>query len=222
MKKTALIILFVVLIASSVLAAGKDVEVRERTLTSETPPFLVTLPSDLQLVYFESAEHAAENSRTRTFFLAREAGKRVEEMLVVQIADRTNPQAGPMVAPPLKPYGEKRLYLKGKIKKDGVEVDSLIQLMAWNPDASSLQPVIRKGLKIPSHWALQAQVLFQPQVESAVFLRYSRDIHSFGVKVSDEEKAWDKESISGSEKKVYDSFRQAASSMIESLRLQNR
>ena len=31
-------------------------------------------------------------------------------MLIVQIADKTNPQAGPMTVPPLKPYTEKRVY----------------------------------------------------------------------------------------------------------------
>ena len=222
MKKTAATFLFILLIASPLFGAGKELEVRGRTLSSGTPPFLVTLPSGLQPVHSESVEHPAESSRTRTFFLVREARKQVEEMLVVQIADMTNPQAGPMVVPPLKPYAEKKMYQKGRVKKGEVEVDFLIQLMAWNPDASSLQPIVRKGLKIPSHWALQVQVLFQPQVESAVFLRYSRDIGSFGLKVSDEGTAWNKDSISGNEKKVYESFQRAASGMIESLRLQNR
>lgn len=221
MKRIVLIVPFILLAASSLFGAGRDLDVRGRTLASRTPPFLITLPSDLQPVHSESVEHPAENSQTRTLFLVREAGKQVEEMLVVQIADKTNPQAGPMVVPPLKPYAERRMYQKGRVKKGEVEVDFLIQLMAWNPDASSLQPVARKGLKIPSHWALQVQVLFQPQVESAVFLRYSRDIRSFGLKVSDEGKAWDKDSISRNEKKVYESFQRAVSSMIESLRLQN-
>ena len=127
-----------------------------------------------------------------------------------------------MIVPPLKPYSEKKMYQKGKVKKGNVEADFLIQLMAWNPAASSLQPIVQKGMKIPSHWALQVQVLFQPQVKSAVFLRYSRDIGSFGLKVSDEGTAWNKDSISGNEKKVYESFQRAASGMIESLRLQNR
>ncbi len=221
MKKIALIFLFVLLTASLLFGAGRDLEVRGRTLASKSPPFLITLPSDLQPVHSESVEHPAENSRTRALFLVREAGKQVEEMLVVQIAEKTNPQAGPMVVPPLKPYSEKKMYQKGKVKKGESEVDFLIQLLAWNPDASSLQPVVRKGLKIPSHWALQAQVLFQPQAESAVLFRYSRDIRSFGMKVSDEGKAWDKDSISGNEKKVLESFQRTASSMIESLRLQN-
>ena len=54
---------------------------------------------------------------TRTAIFIREKAKQIEEMLIVQIADKTNPQAGPMVVPPLKPYNEKRMYVKGKIKK---------------------------------------------------------------------------------------------------------
>ncbi len=67
-------------------------------------------------------------------------------MLILQVADRTNPQAGPMNAAPLKPYTEKRSYLKGKMKKGELEVDYLIQLMAWNPDAPSLQPITRERI----------------------------------------------------------------------------
>ncbi len=221
MKKTVLTVLFVLSVGSPLFGAERDLDVRGRTLSSRTPPFVITLPADLQPVHSESADHPAENSQTRTLFLVREAGRQVEEMLVVQIADRTNPQAGPMVVPPLKPYAEKRMYQKGRVKKKDVEIDFLIQLMAWNPEASSLQPIVRKGLKIPSHWALQAQVLFQPRAESAVSLRYSRNVRSFGMKVSDEGKAWDKDSISGNEKKVYESFQRTVSGMIESVRLQN-
>ncbi len=221
MKKIVLIVLWVLSIGSPLFGAGGDLDVRGRTLASRTPPFLITLPSDLQPVHSESVEHPAENSQTRTLFFVREAGKQVEEMLVVQIADKTNPQAGPMIVPPLKPYAEKRMYQKGRVKKGEAEVEFLIQLMAWNPEASSLQPLVKKRLKIPSHWALQVQVLFQPRAESAVFIRYSRDVRSFGLRVSDEGKAWDKNSISGNEKKVYESFQRAVSSMIESLRLQN-
>ena len=85
----------------------------------------------------------------------------------------------------------------------------------------SLQPIVKKGVRIPSHWALQYQFLFQPQLEHAVFIRYSKDIHSFGLKVSDEGKSWDKESISGNEKKVYEIFQKTVSEMIESLSLKN-
>jgi hypothetical protein len=126
-----------------------------------------------------------------------------------------------MVVPPLKPFHEKRMYMKGKIKKGEVEVEVLTQLMAWNPDAPTLQPIIRKGMLISSQWALQCQFLFQPQAEHAVFIRYSRDVHSFGLQVSSEGRSWDKESISGNEKKIYETFQKTASEMIDSLRLQN-
>ena len=66
-------------------------------------------------------------------------------MLIVQIADKTNPQAGPMEVPPLKPYAEKRMYLKGKVRRGEVEVEYLIQLMAWNPDAPPSSPSSEKG-----------------------------------------------------------------------------
>ena len=49
----------------------------------------------------------------------------------------------------------------------------------------------------------------------------SKDIHSFGLKVSNEGKDWDKESISGNEKKIYEIFQKRASEMVDSLRLQN-
>jgi hypothetical protein len=126
-----------------------------------------------------------------------------------------------MDMPPLKPFNEKRMYMMDKIKKGEVEVEFLIQLMAWNPDAPTLQPIIKKGMLISSQWALQCQFLFQPQLEDAVFLRYSRDIHSFGLQVSNEGKNWDKESISGNEMKVYEAFRKTASEMIDSLRIQS-
>jgi hypothetical protein len=76
-------------------------------------------------------------------------------------------------------------------------------------------------MSIPSHWALQGQVLFQPRLEQAVFLRYSKDVHSFGLKVSDEGKPWDKESAAGNEKKVYESFQKPVLEMVDSLRIQN-
>ena len=72
--------------------------------------------------------------------------------------------------------------MKDKVKKGELEVDYLIQLMAWNPDAPSLQPIVKKGLVVPSRWALQGQFLFPYQGEHAVFIRYSKDVNSFGFK----------------------------------------
>ena len=93
-----------------------------------------------------SHENPEESSVTRVYFLVKTKGKQIEEMLILQIADKTNPQAGPMSVTPLKPYIEKRSYLKGKMKKGEIGVDYLIQLMAWNPDAPSLQPIVKKGI----------------------------------------------------------------------------
>jgi len=140
-------------------------------------------------------------------------------MLILQIADKTNPQAGPMEAPPLKPYTEKRSYVKGRMKKGKLEVEYLIQCIGWNPDAPSLQPIIDKGLSIPPHWALQGQLLFLYQGENAVFLRYSKDINSFGIKISEKVDDWEKEVISGNEKRVYEAFQQSFTRMIDSLQI---
>ncbi len=140
-------------------------------------------------------------------------------MLIVQIADRTNPQAGPMEAPPLKPYSEKRSYLRGKIKKGELEGEYLIQSLRWNPDPPSLRPVLEKGFLIPPHWALQGQFLFLYQGEHAVFLRYSKDITSFGIKVSDKGDDWGKEVISGNEKRIYEDFEKTFVQLMESIRV---
>ncbi len=221
MKKVAIVVALVLISGSWVSGAGRDIDIQGKRLVSKRPPFSLSLPSELQRIYASSTEHPSENSVTRMAFFIREKRKQVEEMLIVQIADKTNPQAGPMDVPPLKPFNEKRMYMTGKIKKGEVEVEFLIQLMAWNPDAPTLQPIIKKGMLISSQWALQCQILFQPQLEDAVFIRYSRDIHSFGLQVSNEGKNWDKESISGNEKKVYETFRKTASEMIDSLRIQS-
>jgi hypothetical protein len=140
-------------------------------------------------------------------------------MLILQVADKTNPQAGPMTAAPLKPYTEKRLYSKGKVKKGELEVDTLIQLMAWNPDASSLQPIVKKGFIIPSNWALQGQFLFLYLGEHAVFFRYSKNVNSFGMKVSEKGEDWEKGRISENEKKVCETFQKSFKEMIDSIQI---
>jgi hypothetical protein len=143
--------------------------------------------------------------------------KQVEEMFIIQIADRTNPHAEPINVPPLKPDSEKGMYLQDKIKKGDLVVDSLIQLMRWNPDAPSLQFIVKKGVAIPSHLAIQGQFLFVYQGEHAVFIRYSKDVHSFGLNISEEGKDWEKDSISGDEKKVYETFRKTCMEMVQSI-----
>jgi hypothetical protein len=200
-------------------AAQKDIDVKGKTLISLKPPFTLTLPSEFNLIHSFLHENPGESSLTRVYFLVKTQGKQVEEMFILQIADKTNPQAEPMTAPPLKTYTEKRLYSKGKVKKGQIEVDYLTQFMAWNPDAPSLQPVMKKGFVIPAHWALQGQLLFLYRGENAVFCRYSRTIDSFRTKVSDKGDAWEKGTISGNEKKVYETFQKAFMEMIDSIQI---
>lgn len=197
----------------------KDLEVDGNKLVSRKPPFTLTFPTEFQLAHSSVVEYPNENSRTRSYFFIKEKEKQVEEMLIIQIADKTNPQAEAMTAPPLKPETTKRMYSNGKIKKSELEVDYLIQLMAWNPDAPSLQPIVKKGVVIPPRWALQGQFLFLYQGEHAVFFRHSKDIHSFGVKISEKGDDWGKEVISGNEKKAYETFQNSFMQMMESVRI---
>ena len=156
MRKVFLVLLGFVLIPWTALgAAQKELEVQGTNLVSRKPPFALPLPYGFNLVHSFSHENPEQSSLTRVYFLIKAKEKQVEEMLILQIADKTNPQAGPMEVTPLKPYTEKRLYSKGKVKRGELEGDHLIQLMAWNPDAPSLRPIIDEGLIIPPHWALQ-------------------------------------------------------------------
>jgi len=102
-----------------------------------------------------------------------------------------------------------------------LEVDTLIQLMAWNPDASSLQPIVKKGFIIPSSWALQGQFLFLYLGEHAVFFRYSKNVNSFGMKVSEKGEDWEKGRISENEKKVYETFQKSFKEMIDSIQIKS-
>lgn len=203
------------------MAAEKDFEIKGKRLISQKPPFTLTLPSELRLVHSFSHPNPGENSLTRVYILVKAKEGQMEEMLILQIADKTNPQAGPMTIPPLKPYTEKRMYLKDRKKKGDMEIDYLIQLMAWNPDAPSLQPIVKKGVAIPSQWALQGQLLFSYQAEHAVFVRYSKDINSFGLRISGEGRKWERESISGNEKRAYEFFRTEFIRMIDSISIRN-
>jgi len=213
--------MIIVLTWATVPAAAKDVEVKGKQLISQKPPFTFSLPSEFRLVHSSYHEYPEENSLTRVYFLIKEKNKQVEEMLILQIADRTNPQAEPIQAPSLKPYTEKRMYLKDKKKKGALEVDYLLQLMAWNPDALSLQPVREKGMKIPSHRAMQGQFIFNYVGEHVVFVRYSKDVNTFGLKVSETGEKWDRGSISGSEKRAYEAFRKSFLEMVDSIQIKN-
>jgi hypothetical protein len=223
MRKIFFVLLGLMLITwNTAGAAQKDLEIQGKKLVSQKPPFTMTFPSEFSLVHSFSHENPEESSLTRVYFFVSAKGKQVEEMLILQIADKTNPQAGPMTVTSLKPYTEKRLYSKGRVKKGGLEVDTLIQLMAWNPDAPSLQPIVKKGLVIPSRWVLQGQFLFLYQGDHAVFFRYSKDVNSFGIRVSEKEDDWGKRSISGSEKKVYETFEKTFMEMMGSIQIKTQ
>ena len=202
-------------------AAPKDLEIRGKQLISQKPPFTLTLPSEFLLIHSFSQENPSENSLTRGYFLIREKNKQVEEMFILQIGDRTNPQAEPIRTPPLKPYTEKRSYLKEKKKKGDLEIERLIQLFAWNPEASSLQPIVKKGFTIPSRWAVQGQFLFNYVGEHVVLVRYSKDVNTFGLKVSETGENWDRGSISGNEQRVYEVFRKGFLEMVDSIQIKN-
>ena len=222
MKKIIIGLFCLILVTGAVAnAAQKDLEIQGRNLVSQKPPFTLTVPSEFNLVHSFSHENPGENSLTRVYFLVKTKGKQVEEMLILQIADKTNPQAGPMTIPPLKPYVEERMYRRDKVTKGELVVNYLIQLMAWNPDAKSLEPIVKKGMTIPPYWALQGQFQFIYLGEHAVFARYSKDVNSFGVKVSGEGKDWDRRGLSGNEKKVYEVFEKGFIEAIHSITLKN-
>jgi hypothetical protein len=219
MRKILILLMVLLFLSCSPTTKEKDLEVDGNKLVSRKPPFTLIFPTELQLAHSSAVEYPSENSRTRSYFFIKEKEKQVEEMLIIQIADKTNPQAEAMTVPPLKPDSMKRMYSNGKIKKGGLEVDYLIQLMVWNPAAPSLQPIVKKGIAIPPRWALQGQFLFLYQGEHAVLFRYSKDVHSFGIKVSEKGEDWGKEVISGNEKKAYETFRNSFMQMMESVRI---
>ncbi len=221
MKKIVILWIGLTLIACARGAPEKTLEIKGKKLISQKPPFTLTSPAEFRTMHSSSAEYPKENSLTRSYFFIKEKNKTMEELFIVQIADRTNPQAEPMTASPLQPYSEKRMYSKGNIKKGEVEIDYLIQLMAWNPDAPSLQPIVKEEITIPSHRALQGQLLFICQGEHAVFIKYSKDVNSFGMRVSEEGKGWEREKISGNEKKVYETFQKTFMEMMNSIDLRN-
>jgi hypothetical protein len=218
--------ILVLLMVSLFLACGpttkeKDLEIYGKKLISRKPPFTLIFPTEFQLAHSSTVEYPQESSLTRSYFFIKEKEKQIEEMFIIQIADRTNPRAVPINAPPLKSDSEKRMYLNEKIEKGELAVDTMIQLIRWDPKSSSLQPVIQKGIVIPSRWALQGQFLFVYRGDHAVLVRYSRDVHSFGLKVSDEGKKWERESISGNEKSAYENFQKAFMEMIHSIDIKN-
>lgn len=213
--------MILVLAWATVPAAARDVEIKGKQLISQKPPFTFNLPSEFRLVHSFSQEYPEENSLTRGYFLIREKNKKVEEMLILQIADRTNPQAEPIQAPSLKPYTEKKSYLMEKKRRGDLEIERLIQLFAWNPGASLFQPIVKKGFTIPSRWAMQGQFLFNYVGEHVILVRYYRDVNTFGLKVSEIGEKWDRGSISGTEKRVYEIFRKSFLEMVDSIQIKN-
>jgi hypothetical protein len=217
MKKLFALLVILGALCSSAAAAEKDLEIQGKKLISRMPPFTLNLPAELRLIHSSTVEYPKESSRTRTYFLIREKLKQVEQMMIVQIADRTNPMAEPMSVPPLKPDTDKRMYVRHHVKKERVEVDYLAQLIVWNPAAPSLEPIVKKGVGIPSQLALQGQILFSYGGEHAALVRYSREVTSFGMKVSGKVDDWNRDSISGNEKKVYTTFEKDFMGAINSL-----
>lgn len=108
LRNIILIIILGLTIFSTLTTHSKDFEIRRRNLTFYKPPFSLKLPSEFYLAHSFLQVFPSENSRTRAYIFIKEKNKEVEELLIIQIADRTNPQAGPMIAPPLKPYTEKK------------------------------------------------------------------------------------------------------------------
>jgi uncharacterized protein YkuJ len=221
-KKIVLSLLCIVILNCTIaFAAAKDLEIKGWQLISQKPPFTLTLPSEFRLIHSFSKENPEANSLTRGYFLIKGKNKQVEEMFILQIADQTNPQAEPIQAPSLKPYTEKRMYLNDRRKRGDLEIERLIQLFVWNPEASSLQPIVKKGFTIPLHWAMQGQFLFNYVGEHVVLVRYSKDVNTFGLKVSGTGEKWDRGSISGNERKVYEVFRKGFLEMIDSIQIKN-
>jgi hypothetical protein len=219
MKRQMMTQIIIVLLAGAFLSASAAarVEIKEGRLTSQKPPFRLPLGSEFRLV--DSFENPGENSNTRAYVYVKEKNRQIEEMFILQIANRTNPQAGPITAPSLRAYGKDNLYLKDKITRGEVELDYLIQIMTWNPKAPSLQAVVKKGFTIPYRLALQGQFQFIYEKEHAVSIRYSRDVNSFGLEVSDDGNKWVKDSMSGNENQAYEIFKESFLKMINSMDL---
>lgn len=221
-KRGVFLIILILIIYYPITGLTKEFEIKGRELTFNNPSFSIRLPSELYLIHSFAQDFPSENSRTRAYIFIKDRNKEAEELLIIQIADRTNPQAGPITASPLKPYSEKRMYAKGKELKDGVEISYMIQLMAWNPDAPSLKPVLNKGVNIAHKWALQGQFLFIYQGDHAVSFRYSKSIDSFGMKISEDGKDWEKDRLKGNEKKVYEKFKNTFMEMLRTINIKSQ
>ena len=65
------------------------------------------------------------------------------------------------------------------------------------------------------YWWTSEGVIYQE--EHVVSIRYSKDVNSFGFKVSEDGEKWVKDSISGSEKQAYEIFKESFLKMINSV-----
>jgi len=218
MKKALMILaIYALTFCLVAVAAEKEVEVKGKQLISESPDFTLTTPTEFRLVHSSSTEHPQSSSLTRAYLVVKEKDKQMVELLTVEIAERTNPQAEPIHVPSLKPLSEERMYSRGSVKKEERAIDYLVQGMAWNPAAPSLQPIVKAGIRIPGHWVLHGQFLFVYDLDRAVLVRYSKDVNAFGVKLSDRAESWNKASIAGNEKKVLETFQKNFVEMVNSI-----
>ena len=97
MRRILFILLGVIFIFySQTFGAEKLLDLKGNRLISYKPPLQLVLPSDLRLVHSLSTDHPRESSRTRAYLLIKEQKKQVEDLLILQIAEKTNPQAEPM------------------------------------------------------------------------------------------------------------------------------
>jgi hypothetical protein len=69
--------------------------------------------------------------------------------------------------------------------------------------------------------ALQGQFLYIYLGEHAVYIRYSKDVNASEMKISGDGDKWNNDSISGNEKKVYETFKKNFMEMIDSIRIKN-
>ena len=221
MTSSLLSLVTVLILVTSIPASGANKEPRldGKRLVSQKPAFTLALPSSLRLMHSSTSRFPEQSSLTRSYVCMSERNKQVEELLIFQVAERTDPQAEPITVPPLRPSADERMYSKGRIKKERRDVDFMVQLMAWNPLAPSLQPIRKAGFTIPSHLALQGQILFVYDIDHAVLVWYSRDVHSFGLNVSEREASWKKGSMGRTENNVLDQFQETMTEMMNSIRI---
>ena len=113
-RRLFFVFLSALLVFCSKGAPEKHLEIRDKKMVSDAPPFTVVLPSEFQFIDFSSIEYPDRNSRTRTYLFIVEKNKQAEALLIVQVADKTDPAAEPISVPPLIPDGNERMYNKGE------------------------------------------------------------------------------------------------------------